>query len=62
MAAWKLGVAGLPNVGDATRLPAPAAELPEYTEPGRASREGDRPAGGKGDDERGGAPEPVYFF
>jgi hypothetical protein len=45
-------------VGDATLVEVP----PEYTEPGRASLEGERPAGGRGDDDRGGAPEPVYFF
>ena len=32
-----------------------------YTEPGRARREGERPEGGRGEEERGGD-EPVYFF
>ena len=58
MADWKLGVAGRPNVGEDTLLP-PAGPI---TEPGRAIRDGDRPPGGSGDDERGGAPLPVNFF
>lgn len=54
MAIAKLGVEGRPNVGEA----AP----PAYTEPGRANLEGDRPVGGKGEDDLGGCPEPVNFF
>ena len=52
MADAKLGVEGRP-VGD------PGLE---YMDPGRANREGERPPGGRGEDERGGGPEPVYFF
>lgn len=48
-------------MGDATREPVAELEVP-YTDPGRASLEGERPLGGKGDDDRGGAPEPVNFF
>lgn len=56
MAAAKLGVAGRVPVGEATReLPGPAP----YTEPGRARREGERPFEGRGDEERGGGPEPT---
>lgn len=29
---------------------------------GRARRDGDLPPGGNGEEERGGNPEPVYFF
>lgn len=58
MADWKLGVDGRPNVGEETRLP-PAGPM---TDPGRAMREGERPFGGRGEDERGGSPLPVYFF
>jgi hypothetical protein len=59
MAIAKLGVEGRPNVGEPTLFPeAPTA----YREPGRASLEGDRPAGGKGEDDLGGCPEPVNFF
>jgi hypothetical protein len=54
----RLGVAGRPNVGDVTRL---GLFGPAYTEPGRASREGDRPACGRGEDERGGV-VPINFF
>lgn len=56
----KLGVWGRPKVGDATRDPVPVAPL--YTEPGRASREGERPPGGSGDEDRVGEVGPVYFF
>jgi hypothetical protein len=55
----KLGVEGRPNVGDPTRAP-DAGE--EYIEPGLASLEGERPLGGSGEDDRGGGPDPVYFF
>ena len=58
MAEWKLGVAGRPNVGDATR----EAEFWPITEPGRPIRDGERPPGGIGEDERGGGPLPVYFL
>jgi hypothetical protein len=33
-----------------------------YNDPGRARRDGERPPGGNGEDERVGTPEPVYFF
>lgn len=60
MAAWKLGVDGRPIVGDDTL--GPVGDDPVlYKEPGRARREGERP-GGRGEEERGGRPEPVYFF
>ncbi len=59
MATAKLGVDGLPKVGDATLE---VLGPPWYTDPGRAKRDGERPLGGKGEDERGGAPEPVNFF
>ena len=52
-----LGVPGRPNVGEETRLPGEPARM----EPGRARREGDRPLGGSGEEERGGGPEPLYF-
>ena len=61
MAIAKLGVEGRPNVGEATLFPE-TEELPAYTEPGRASLEGDRPVGAKGEDDLGGCPEPVNFF
>jgi len=57
MAEAKLGVPGRLSVGEVTRF-APPANI----EPGRARREGDRPVEGKGEDDRGGGPEPVYFF
>lgn len=61
IAETKLGVEGRPpKVGDATRL-APAAEDP-YMDPGRARREGERPPGGSGEEDRGGGLEPAYFF
>jgi hypothetical protein len=41
---------------------AAVGDPPVYKDPGRASREGERPFGGNGDGERGGGPEPVYFF
>jgi hypothetical protein len=53
----KLGVGGRPDVDEATEDPAPV-----YMDPGRASRDGERPLGGRGDDDRGGGPEPVYFL
>lgn len=59
IAEWKLGVGGRPKVGEETLAPGPPAP---YTEPGRASLDGERPVGGNGDDERGGGPEPVNFF
>ena len=52
-----LGVPGRPNVGEEMRLPGEPARM----EPGRARREGDRPLGGSGEEERGGGPEPLYF-
>lgn len=57
----KLGVPGRPKVGDDTL---PPAAPPPYTivEDGRARRDGERPLGGSGDDDRGGGVEPVYFF
>jgi hypothetical protein len=54
----KLGVEGRPFVGELTRAP----PGPAYIEPGRVNLEGERPPGGRGDDERGGGPDPVYFF
>jgi hypothetical protein len=57
MADGMLGVPGRPNVGDETRLPGEPARI----EPGRARREGDRPFGGRGEEERGGRPEPLYL-
>lgn len=57
MAAAKLfGVPGRPRVGELTRGPE------AYIEPGRVSREGERPLGGSGEEERGRGFEPVYFF
>lgn len=59
MALLKLGVPGLPNVGDETRFPeAP----PCMVEDGRARRDGDLPPGGNGEEERGGGLDPVYFL
>jgi hypothetical protein len=37
-------------------------EPPANIDPGRASRDGERPVGGNGDEARGGGPAPVYFF
>ena len=31
-------------------------------DPGRASRDGERPLGGRGEGDRGGGPDPLYFF
>jgi hypothetical protein len=59
LADTKLGVAGRPKVGEDILAP-PAG--PEYMDPGRARREGERPPGGSGDEERGGGPEPLYLF
>jgi hypothetical protein len=60
IATWKLGVDGLFIVGDDTLA---FGELPlVYNDPGRARRDGERPPGGNGEDERVGTPEPVYFF
>jgi hypothetical protein len=59
MAATKLGVEGRPNVGDATRVPDAGVA---YIDPGRANLEGERPPGGRGEDDLGGSPDPVYFF
>ncbi len=56
------GVEGRPEVGEATRLLAGDEPPPEYKDPGRVSLEGDRPAGGSGEEDRGGCPDPVYFF
>lgn len=57
----KLGVPGLPKVGEETLF-----EEPAIMDPGRASRDGDRPGppGGSGEDDRGGGRgfEPTYFF
>ena len=45
-------------MGEATRAAGPA-----YIEPGLANLEGERPPpGGRGDEDRGGIPEPVNFF
>ena len=52
------GVPGRPNVGEETRFP----DGPASIEPGRARRDGDRPLTGKGEDERGGTPEPAYLL
>jgi hypothetical protein len=46
-------------VGDDTLFP---DALPYIVDEGRARRDGDLPPGGRGDDEREGRPEPVYFF
>lgn len=54
-----LGVEGRPNRGEAIPL---ATGEPLYIEPGRANLEGERPPGGSGEEDRGGWPEPVYFF
>jgi hypothetical protein len=61
MAEAKLGVEGRPNGGEATRFAA-GDDPPAYIEPGRTSLEGERPPGGSGEEDRGGWPEPVYFF
>ena len=55
-----LGVPGrAPKVGEDTLLPGPPANM----DPGRPMRDGDRPVGGNGEDERVGAPpEPLYFL
>lgn len=55
----KLGVEGRPKLGEA--LPVEGCCI---IDPGRASREGERPPGGSGDEERveGTPPEPVNFF
>lgn len=57
----KLGVDGRPKVGEDTRLPEDEGGIMEL---GRARRDGERPPGGKGDEERaeGLGPEPVNFF
>jgi hypothetical protein len=52
------GVPGRPNVGEDTRFP----DGPASIEPGRARRDGDRPLTGRGEDERGGTPEPEYLL
>jgi hypothetical protein len=52
------GVTGRPNVGEETRLP----DGPASIEPGRARREGDLPLSGRGEEERGGPPEPVNLL
>lgn len=56
MADAKLGVPGRPKVGEDTLVDGCIVEL------GLASLEGDRPPGGRGDDDRGGGPDPTYFF
>lgn len=55
----KLGVEGRPNAGELR--PADGCCI---IEPGLVRRDGERPPGGSGDDERvdGGPPDPVYFF
>jgi hypothetical protein len=61
MAEPKLGVPGLPGVGEETLFEGPA-----IMDPGRAKRDGDLPGppGGSGEDDRGGGRglEPTYFF
>jgi len=61
MAEPKLGVPGLPKVGEATLFEGPA-----IMDPGRVKRDGDLPGplGGSGEDDRGGGRgfEPTYFF
>jgi hypothetical protein len=52
MAAAKPGVVGRPNVGEAALALLPFAE-DVYNDPGRARRDGERPPGGNGDEERG---------
>jgi hypothetical protein len=52
-----LGVPGRPNVGEETRFP----DGPARMEPGRARRDGDRPLRGRGEEDRCGGPEPLYF-
>ena len=52
-----LGVPGRPNVGEETRFP----DEPARMEPGRARRDGDRPFRGRGEEDRCGRPEPLYF-
>lgn len=47
-------------MGDPIRVPEDDVP-PAYIEPGRASRDGERPPGGRGEEERGGV-EPVNFF
>jgi hypothetical protein len=56
----KLGVDGLPKVGEET-LPLEGCCI---IDPGLARRDGERPPGGSGEEERvgGPVPEPVYFF
>ena len=53
-----LGVPGRPNVGEETRFPVEPARI----EPGRARRDGERPLSGRGEEERGGKPEPACFL
>lgn len=61
MADPKLGVPGLPKVGEETLF-----EGAVIMDPGRAKRDGDLPGppGGSGEDDRGGGRglEPAYFF
>jgi hypothetical protein len=60
MAELKLGVPGLPKVGEETLLEGTA-----IMDPGRAKRDGDLPGppGGSGEADRGGRGfDPTYFF
>jgi len=57
----KLGVDGRPGVGEETLLLVGEGP-PAYIDPGRANLEGDRPAGGRGDDDLTEGTEPEYFF
>ena len=60
MAEPKLGVPGLPKVGEETLF-----EEPAIMDPGRAKRDGDLPGplGGRGEDDRGGRGfVPTYFL
>ena len=61
MAELKLGVVGLPKVGEETLL-----EEKAIMDPGRARRDGDLPGppGGRGEGDRVGGRgfEPTYFF
>lgn len=56
----KLGVEGRPKVGEETLPPEGCCII----DPGRARRDGERPPGGSGEEERVGSPmpDPVYFF
>lgn len=56
-----VGVAERPNVGDDTRDAAVDVGC-VYIDPGRVSRDGDRPLAGFGEFDRGGGPDPFHFF